>query len=146
MTRSLALLTLGLLSACGPILSGNSADSAGDGGAESGAGQDGGTTEDTATAGDDGGAESAGTGGNPALDACLEACRMRDELVENEGFCQVEWSADAPCEEVCERLADEPDVGGIEAVTVCIERDPLCFQTLEQCVCMQFAPADECAP
>lgn len=75
-----------------------------------------------------------GTGGDP-IDQCLQACEIRRGFEESQGFCPFDWRGGVPCEEFCFEFLFEFPADRQEVVLECVARDPLCFQTLEQCVC-----------
>lgn len=80
-----------------------------------------------------GGGEDAG----PVLDGtpCVDLCTDRAVREENDGFCEVGWSAEGDCEAICASYAGESP-GTQEAAAGCISDDPLCFVTWDQCMGM----------
>lgn len=92
--------------------------------------------------GSDAGGSSAGTAASTdtdsaGVDACLEACVVR-EVVE-QGWCALTWQRRVVggCEAFCEQVG--PGLGDDEFADArwCIENDPLCFSSMEQCMCGQ---------
>lgn len=83
--------------------------------------------------------------GDEHIADCLAACVSREPREERDGFCPLTFDRNIEsCEAVCDDL-HENGFGGEAEVIECIADDPLCFVSLERCVCLQLAEdPDDC--
>lgn len=83
--------------------------------------------------------------GDEHIADCLAACGSRKPREERDGFCPLTFDPSIEsCEAVCENLHEDGSCGEAEVID-CIATDPLCFVSLERCVCLQLAVnPDDC--
>lgn len=77
--------------------------------------------------------------------ACVELCAMREEEGPM-GFCALAWNpANGVCEERCEAMSVARPATQ-DAFEQCVLTDPLCFQTLDDCIYRDLYPEPTALP
>ena len=65
---------------------------------------------------------------------CGSVCEAREDRLDDSGQCEFEYLSEVPCETFCADLRASFSANTAAAFNLCIEVDPLCFSSIEDCI------------